>query len=105
MSKRWKRIGLALAATACLALAAGATAIATSPGDNAGEGLDSKAAAMAAWPDEKKAAWNAGLEKKVAYLAEQGMTVETTELAPGVCGIVWTDELKSALKDLGFGKK
>ena len=104
MSKQWKRTGLALAAAACLALVAGATAIATSPSGSAGEGLDSKAAAMAAWPDEKKAAWNAGLDEKVAYLAEQGMTVETTELAPGVRGIVWTDELKSALKDLGSAR-
>jgi hypothetical protein len=105
MSGQWKRIGLALAVTVCLALVAGATAIATSSSDSNGERLDSKSAAMAAWPDEKKAAWNAGLDEKVVWLEEQGITVETTEIAPGVRDIVWTDEVKSALKDLGDGKK
>lgn len=105
MSKQWRQIGLALAVAACLALVVGATAIATSPSDSADEGLESKAAAVAAWSDEKKALWNAGLDEKVAYLAERGITVETIQTAPGVRGIVWTDELKSALKDSGGGTK
>lgn len=106
MPKQWRRTGLSLAVVACLALGAGATAVATGSHDSPAKGLEPKAAVLAAaWPDEKKAAWNAGLDEKVAYLAEKGITVETTEIAPGVRGIVWTDELKSALKDLGFGNK
>lgn len=105
MSKQWRRMGLALAVAACLALLAGATAIATSPSDSSDDGLGSKAAVVAAWPDEKKVAWNAGLDKKVACLAQRGITVETIEIAPGVRDIVWTVELKSALKDIGGGTK
>ncbi len=105
MSQQWRRIGPTLAVAACLALVVGATAVATGPDDRTDEGLESKAAAVAAWPVKKKAAWNTGLDEKVAWLEEQGITVETTEIAPGVRGIVWTDELKSALKDIGAGKK
>ncbi len=105
MSRQWRPIGLALAVAACLALIAGATAIATSPSDSADEGPESKAAAVVACSDEKKALWSAGLDEKVAWLAERGITAETIEIEPGVRGIDWTDELKSALKDSGGGTK
>jgi hypothetical protein len=91
---------VALALVVSLSLVVGATAIAASSSDNSDEGLESKAAELATWPDEKKDAWNAGIEEKVAYFAEKGITVETTETASGVYGIVWTDELKAALKSL-----
>ena len=58
------------------------------------------AAEIAAWTDEEKAEWNAEIDEFVADLAADGITVETTEIAPGVRDIVWTEELEKALWDL-----
>ena len=55
---------------------------------------------VAEWTDEEKAEWNAEIDAFVAELAAEGITVETTEIAPGVRDIVWTDELEDALWDL-----
>ena len=106
MPREWKRILLVLALAASLVLAIGAAAVAVSAGDK--DGSQSKAAKvseLASWPDVKKSAWNAGIDKKVAALAEKGIVVETTEIAPGVQDIVWTEELKTALKGLDYGKE
>jgi len=61
--------------------------------------FDEEKLAPKLWGDEKKADWNAGVDAKVAGLAEIGITVETTEIAPGVRDIVWSEELKAALGD------
>ena len=58
------------------------------------------AAEVATWSDEDKTEWNAGIEEFVAELAELGIEVETSEIAPGVIDIVWTEELDDALWDL-----
>ncbi|MDJ0960976.1 MAG: hypothetical protein QNJ88_09975 [Acidimicrobiia bacterium] len=58
------------------------------------------AAEIAAWTDEEKAEWNAEIDEFVAWMAEEGITVETTEIAPGVYDIVWTEELEKALWEL-----
>ena len=97
--------GLVLAVVASLVLATGATAVAVSTRDKDGfESKAARAAELASWPDEKKAAWNADIDAKVAELARKGIVVETTEIAPGVRDIVWTEELKTALKGSDYGK-
>jgi hypothetical protein len=58
------------------------------------------AAEAATWSDEEKAAWNAEIEEFVAMLAEDGITVETTEIAPGVIDIVWTEDLEMGFWEL-----
>ncbi len=58
------------------------------------------AAEIAAWTDEEKAEWNAEIDEFVAWMAEEGITVEITEIAPGVYDIVWTEELEKALWEL-----
>ena len=57
------------------------------------------AAEVATWSDEEKAEWNAWIDEFVADMAEQGIEVETIEIAPGVFDIVWTEELEEALWD------
>lgn len=54
----------------------------------------------AGWSDEEKAEWNADVDGFVEEMAELGITVETTEIAPGVRDAVWTDELDEALWEL-----
>ncbi len=58
------------------------------------------ASEIAAWTNEEKAEWNAEIDEFVAWMAEEGITVETTEIAPGVYDIVWTEELEKALWEL-----
>ena len=115
MLRRWKRVWLPLALIGALSLATGAVAVAAGADNGAAKSGESTAkvvakvvdksdftpAAIAAWPAEKKSAWNEGVAEKAAWLEQNcGIAVEITEVAPGVNQIVWTDQLKSALSDL-----
>ena len=58
------------------------------------------AAEIAEWSDEDKAEWNAEIDAFVAEMAEQGITVDTAEIAPGVYDVVWTEDLEKSLDEL-----
>ncbi len=52
---------------------------------------------IAGWSDDERAEWNAEIDELVAELAEEGVVVETEEIAPGVRDIVWTEQIEEAL--------
>ncbi|MCP4307445.1 MAG: hypothetical protein GY788_21750 [bacterium] len=58
------------------------------------------AAEVASWSDEDKAEFNKWTDEFIAELAEQGITAEKEEIAPGVYDLVWTEELDQALMEL-----